>query len=182
MSAVSIAEAEPCGSVGGGEIGMPKLPRDELKTAFSLFPSGVVIATTCDADGRPHGFTASSFTPLSLDPPMLLVCIARSAQCYPAFMRAEHFAINVLPPEHEALALLFATRGAEKFAGDSFAAGAQGMPVLRDAVASFVCRVAERLPGGDHTILTGEVEAGRCRADGAAMLYFRRRFQSFQQS
>lgn len=168
------ADTPACASDGG----LRQLPRDELKTAFSLFPSGVVIATTRDAGGKPHGFTASSFSPLSLDPPMLLVCISRAAQCHDAFMRARHFCINVLGAEHRQLAMLFATRGADKFAGGAFAAGAHGMPILADAIASFVCRVAGRLPGGDHTILTGEVESGRFGLDGSAMLYVRRAFGS----
>jgi len=182
MSALPLSSAvmEMSRATPAVDVGMRPLPRDELKRAFSLFPSGVVIATTRDTEGRPHGFTASSFSALSLDPPMLLVCIAHSAQCYAAFMHARHFAINILRPEHEALALRFATRGADKFAGDAFDVEMQGMPVLRDAAASFACRVAGRLPGGDHTILTGQVEASRCGRDGAAMLHFQRRFRAVE--
>lgn len=104
---------------------------DTLKRVFSLFPSGVVIATVVDRQGEPHGFTASTFVPLSLDPPMILVCLNRSAQCYEAFVTGASFAVSVLRPEHEEIALRFATRGADKFSADHIDRTAGGLPVVR---------------------------------------------------
>ena len=87
------------------------------RKAMARVASGVAIVTTSDADGRWWGFTASSFTPLSLDPPLILVCLSRDAGCRPAFTSAPAFRVNVLGVEHEQLAVRFATRGADKFFG-----------------------------------------------------------------
>lgn len=150
---------------------------DLLKQAFSLFPSGVVIATTVDSAGKQHGFTASSFTPLSVDPPMVLVCLNVSAHCFDVFSQARHFAISVLRPEHHNEAMRFATRGVDKFEGASFEPGQLGLPCLRNALASFECSVVDRYPGGDHAILTGLVECLSYQDNGSAMVHFLRSFR-----
>jgi flavin reductase ActVB len=149
-----------------------------LKQGFALFPSGVVVATTVDADGTAHGFTASTFVPLSVDPPMVLVCLNRSALCYHAFLSSSSFAVSVLRPEHRDIALRFATRGTDKFAGLPFVAAAGGSPVLEGALAAFECSMTGRHQGGDHVILTGRVERMRCEAEGPAMVHFARSFRS----
>ena len=148
-----------------------------LKQGFALFPSGVVIATTVDADGVAHGFTASSFAPLSVEPPMVLVCLNRSAQCFDAFSSAQRFAVSVLRPEHKDVAMRFATRGADKFGDGAFRAAAGEMPVLHDALATFQCSTAACHPGGDHIILTGLVEHINHAAEGGAMVHFARSFR-----
>lgn len=153
---------------------------DMLKRAFSLFPSGVVIATTLDVDGDPHGFTASTFVPLSVDPPMVLMCLNRTAQCFEAFMTSQRFAVSVLRPGHEEVAMRFATRGADKFKDVVFDRTDDGLPVIEGALATFECRTSGRHPGGDHVILTGVVE-GLCFEDeGAAMVHFVRSFRELQ--
>jgi flavin reductase ActVB len=151
---------------------------DALKRAFSLFPSGVVIVATRDARGVAHGFTASTFVPLSLDPPMVLVCLNRSAQCHAAFAGATGFAVSVLRPEHRQLALRFATRGADKFAGAQFERGDAEHPLVPEAIAQFECKAAAVHPGGDHVILTGVVERVRHGEHGAAMVHFARTFHA----
>lgn len=153
-----------------------------LKRAFSLLPSAVAIVTALDEEGAPHGFTASAFTPLSIDPPMILVCLNRSAQCYPAFLAADRFAVNVLRPEHQELALRFATRGADKFADAPFVQKAMRPPLLDSALASLECVAADRLPGGDHVILIGLVEQIRFEDRGAAMVHFARSFRALELS
>jgi flavin reductase ActVB len=150
---------------------------DVLKRAFSLVPSGVAIATVVDGRGQPQGFTASSFVPLSLEPPMVLVCLNRSAQCYEPFVAGERFAISVLRPEHQDLALRFATRGVDKFASDRIAYTSSGLPVISDALATFECSMAGRHPGGDHVILTGIIESAEMHETGEAMVHFRRSFR-----
>lgn len=152
-------------------------PTDQdLRRAFALFPSGVAVVTVVDRDGIPHGFTASSFVPLSLDPPMVLVCLNRQAQCYDAFVTGERLAISLLRPEHEAIARRFATRAAEKFA-QGIAFLACGLPVIDEALATFSCRTEGRHPGGDHVILTGRIEELSCTPEGAAMVHFDRKFR-----
>jgi flavin reductase ActVB len=149
----------------------------EYRDALSKFPSGVTIVTTVDADGRPWGFTASAFASLSQDPPMVLVCLARSAECHPVFQAAEELAISILRPGHADIARLFATRGVDKFGGGGFHWLEDGHPVVSDALAVLRCRKARMVEGGDHSIILGEVWAAET-SDGHPMLYFERDFRS----
>lgn len=147
-----------------------------FKEAMQRFPSGVVIATTCNRAGEPRGFTASSFTSVSMNPALVLVCLSHGAECHGDFSSADWFAINLLRPEHETLAMRFSTRGADKFAGDNFAAGAHGLPVLGDALAQLVCRKQAAHDCGDHTVLIGEVESIRLGSQGEAMVRYQGHF------
>ncbi len=137
---------------------MPSAHPDDFRAALARFASGVVVATTRDAAGQPRGFTASAFCSVSLEPPLVLVCLGRKAECHAAFMAAERIAISILAPGQDAVAQRFATRGADKFAGGHMATGEDGLPVVRQAAAVLQGRLAERLPGGDHTILLIAVE------------------------
>ena len=121
---------------------------------------------------------ASSFSSLSLDPPLILVCLHRDAECHPCFATCTHFAISVLRPCHEALARLLATRGADKFGGDGFVTGRHDLPVVRDALATLICRTEALYPGGDHTIMTGRVEDATAAASADAMVHYARGFRS----
>lgn len=89
---------------------------EEFRAAMARFPSGVVVVTTRCQDGTPRGFTASSFCSVSLEPPMVLVCLANSADSAWSFARCDRFAVSVLTPVHQPLALRFATKGSDKFA------------------------------------------------------------------
>lgn len=146
-----------------------------FREALSRFPSGVTVVTTTDDEGQCWGFTANAFSSLSINPPLVLVCLADSADCYPAFMDAERFAINILSNRHEQLAMRFATKGAEKFAGEEFDDDPFGLPVLADSVATLRCSTHARLDGGDHVILVGRVEETKYN-DNIPMLYFRGAF------
>lgn len=152
---------------------------NDFKAAMGSFPAGVVIATTIDADGKPWGFTASSFSSVSLDPPLVLVCLADSAECFEAFRTAKHLAINILPTGADALAKRFASRGADKFAGDDFITGAHGLPLVRGALANLVCSKFASYEGGDHDIIVGRVEEAKVDASADAMVFYRRAFWSF---
>ncbi|MFJ8816278.1 flavin reductase family protein [Amycolatopsis thermoflava] len=148
---------------------------ETFREALASFPSGVTIVTTADRDGRWWGFTATSFCSVSMDPPLVLVCLARTARCHPAFTAARRWVVHVLRPGQADLAVRFATRGADKFAGAGFTAGADGQPVLDEAAATLECSTHALQPAGDHTILVGRVE--RARSGGAApAVYFRRAF------
>lgn len=142
---------------------------------MSRFASGVAIVTTTDPDGNWVGFTASAFCSLSLEPPLILVCQARGALSYHAFMGCDRFVVNVLGEEHEELALRFATRGADKFRGGEFRAGRTGLPLLQSALATVACDMHARHDGGDHVIYIGAVYYCRARS-GAPVLHFDRRF------
>ena len=129
------------------------------RSALGAFATGVTIVTTRDEEGRDIGLTANSFNSVSLDPPMVLWSLAKSARSLPTFLAASHFAVHVLAADQEELSLRFATRGSEKFAGLDIERGASQVPLLRGCSARFQCRTAFRHEGGDHVIFVGAVEA-----------------------
>jgi flavin reductase ActVB len=152
-----------------------------FKKAMASFPSGVTIVTTADPDGRWWGFTATSFCSVSMDPPLVLVCLADDAQCYPVFARADRWVVHVVHGEHADLATRFATRGADKFADAGFAADERGLPVLAGACATLDCAPYARHTAGDHTILVGRVEGTRV-SEQRPVVYFRRNFHALPDS
>lgn len=150
-----------------------------FRNALSRFASGVTIVTTQDGRGRPVGFTASSFASLSLDPPLILVCLARNAECYPAFAEAPSFAVSILASGQADLARRFATKGIEKFDGLPICrAEGTGLPLIPGAIARLQCRMRDRFDGGDHIILVGEV-VGAETQDGAPVIYLNRQYGRF---
>ncbi|MEV6771123.1 flavin reductase family protein [Nocardia sp. NPDC051030] len=149
----------------------------DYRDAMARFASGVTIVTTADESGRWFGFTASSFTALSMDPPLILVCLARTARCHPVFRAAPRFRVNVLGLEHEQLAVRFATSGADKFGGNEFHADPEsGLPVLEGALVGLECSTTDITEGGDHTILIARIEAVALRRDGVPAVHADRRF------
>lgn len=132
----------------------------DFRTALGCFPTGVCLITTLALDHRRVGLTANSFSSVSLEPPMVLWSLARTASSAPVFRDAEYFAINVLAADDQALSGHFAKSGADKFAAfaERFTPGLGGVPVLRGAVASFECHSRHRYYGGDHIIVIGVVE------------------------
>jgi flavin reductase ActVB len=153
--------------------------RDRFREAMASFPSGATIATTSDPDGRWWGFTASSFCSVSLEPPLVLTCLATSAQCFPAFAQAQCWNIHVLQHRHADLALRFATRGADKFGGAGFVPDARGLPLLPDASVSLRCAAHSKVEGGDHLVLIGHVEEVEIGGE-MPFVYFRRKFHSLE--
>jgi flavin reductase ActVB len=145
-----------------------------FRKAMARFPSGVTIVTMIDDTDRRWGFTASAFASLSMEPPQLLVCLDRSANCYPYFCEADRFAVNILRADHEALARRFATKGIDKFADVAFEEGEFRLPLLSGAVATFECQKSALLPGGDHVILIGEPFSIRLRSGMPALLFNQR--------
>jgi flavin reductase ActVB len=147
-----------------------------FREAMKRFASGVTIVTTIDSDSAWKGFTASAFSSLSLEPPLVLVCQALTSSSHDAFTTCERFLVNILGAEHEELALRFARSGGDKFAGGPFEASrVSGLPLLPDALAVLGCDVHARYDGGDHDIYIGSVYSCRVR-DGAPMLHFDSRF------
>jgi flavin reductase (DIM6/NTAB) family NADH-FMN oxidoreductase RutF len=136
---------------------MTELDPRALRNAFGCFPTGVTIITTRQDDGTPRGFTANSFTSVSLDPPLLLVSIARSATSLPVFEAAGHFAVNILGDAQRAVSALFAGRSPEKFTRTAWRPGAQGAPLIDGCLAWFECARRQMVEAGDHVVLIGEV-------------------------
>ncbi|PZQ50111.1 MAG: flavin reductase [Rhodovulum sulfidophilum] len=137
---------------------VPVDPR-ALRTAFGSFLTGVTVVTTVGPDGRPIGFTANSFTSVSLDPPLLLVCLARRSFNYATMTHAAGFAVNILREDQEAVSNTFARPSEDRFATVGWRPGPKGAPLLDGAAAWFDCATHEIVDAGDHAILIGRVEA-----------------------
>lgn len=128
-----------------------------LRQAFSAFATGVTVVTARDAEGRPVGFTANSFTSVSLDPPLLLVCPGRTSSNFTTFSTARHFAVNILSAGQQEVSHRFATPVTDRFAGLAWHAGPEGLPLIDGAAATFACVCHQLVDAGDHVILIGEV-------------------------
>jgi flavin reductase (DIM6/NTAB) family NADH-FMN oxidoreductase RutF len=148
------------------------IEQDLFRAVLGRFASGVTIVTTQDADGRDQGMTVSAFSSLSLDPPLVLVCIDHGASLWPVLRYAQHFAINILASSQEALSRRFSSKEGDRFEGVGFSRGSSGVALLDDTLASVECTVSSRVEQGDHTILIGTVDFGVAR-DLQPLLYYR---------
>ena len=149
----------------------PSFSTTDFRAALGMFATGVTIVTARGAGGAPVGLTANSFNSVSLNPPLVLWSLARSAGSMAAFERGSHYAINILAAEQHALAERFASKSADRFADLVFREGAGGAPILDGAAAVFECFNRSRYEEGDHVIFVGEVERCSWRA-GAQPLIF----------
>jgi flavin reductase (DIM6/NTAB) family NADH-FMN oxidoreductase RutF len=145
---------------------------DTFRSALGRFASGVTVVTTRDGAGQDHGLTVSAFCSLSLEPPLVLVCIDAEASMHPVLSQVTHFAVNVLAEGQEPLARRFAAPETDRFDGVGYERGATGAPILDDVVAYLECRKTTMLPGGDHTVFVGEVEHAEVHSSGP-LLYYR---------
>ena len=149
------------------------LDHDEFRSVLGRFASGVTVVTVADKRGRDYGITVTAFSSLSLDPPLVLVCVGHDASILPALAEASHFVVNVLAAHQEPIARRFSVPEAEqRFEGLGFTRGQNGAALLEDVLASIECRVVQSMAGGDHTIFVGEVEAASVGQD-TPLLYYR---------
>lgn len=136
-----------------------KLDPRELRRAFGAFMTGVTVVTTVDAAGAPLGFTANSFSSVSIDPPLLLVSIDNRSANLAAFTQAKGFSVNILAEDQKDISATFARPSENRFAGLYWRSGPVGAPLLAGVSAWFDCTLSRAIPAGDHTILLGEVGA-----------------------
>ncbi len=129
----------------------------KFRDALGEFATGVCIATTAPAGGEPIGMTINSFSSVSLDPPLVMWSIHNSSDCLLKFEQSENFSISVLSAEQEALSNRYAKPGDHLLLPEHFISSAVSAPTVKECLASFECRVWARYPGGDHTIMVGEV-------------------------
>ncbi|QJQ31361.1 alpha/beta fold hydrolase [Sphingomonas lacunae] len=148
-----------------------------FRDALGCFATGVTIVTAMDGDGNPVGLTANSFTSVSLDPPLLLVCIANNAGSRPVLESAERFAVNVLQIGQQPTSNRFAGRGEDRFASTPWQVGEFGTPVLTGSLASFECGRHALYEGGDHIILVGKVMKAMFEPQRDPLLYFRGKYR-----
>lgn len=145
---------------------------DEFRSILGRFPSGVTVVTTKAADGSDQGMTVSAFCSLSLQPPLVLVCIEKTASVHNALTRSPAFIVNILSEKQEQIARRFSIVDIDRFEGVGFSRSRNGIVVLDDVLGVIECNRFSLHDGGDHTIIVGEVEAGRAET-GAPLLYYR---------
>ena len=147
----------------------PRAFRDTL----GRFPTGVTVITTVDGDGKRHGVTIGSFSSLSLTPPLVLFSLDKSANCHPAFLSCERFAVNVLAEDQTELSGIFASKEPERpWDAVPTRVGATGVPLIEGCCAVIECEREAVYPGGDHDIIVGRVVALDQSAAGRPLLFF----------
>ncbi|MGH7568685.1 MAG: flavin reductase family protein [Gemmatimonadales bacterium] len=151
---------------------MPGVDPPTFRQLLGRFATGVTVLTTRTPDGRPLGMTASSVASVSLDPPLLLVCVDHQNDMHAALGRARHFVLNVLAADQEALSRRFAADATDRFDGVGYQDNKQGLPVLAGVLASIECAKTDTVPGGDHTVYFGRVTGGTV-TDRRPLLYYR---------
>ncbi|HHY54658.1 MAG TPA: flavin reductase family protein [Chloroflexi bacterium] len=147
-----------------------------FKDALAHWASGVTVVTT-HVDGRPVGITASSLTSVSLDPPQILICVARKLFTHQAIEQSGVFAVNILGTDHLEWGMRFAgmiPELSDRFAGIATHTAVTGAPILSDVLGWLDCRVRHAYDGGDHTIFVGEVMAAGSTEERSPLLYFNR--------
>lgn len=148
-----------------------------FRDALGCFATGVTVVTAICPDGTPIGLTANSFTSVSLDPPLLLVCIANNATSAPYLRDAERFAVNVLQIGQQPTSNRFAGKGEDRFAATPWEIGEFGTPVLTGSLSSFECARDAVHDGGDHFLLVGRVLKAIFEPRRDPLLYFRGKYR-----
>ena len=144
-----------------------------LRDALGCFATGVTVVTCLDGDENPAGLTVNSFTSVSLDPPLLLVCLKKEAASAAALIAASHFAINVLQTGQQPASITFSTRVEDRFGCTPWSRGEAGAPILEESLCVFECERYSLYDGGDHHILVGHVVKASFDAGLDPLLYFR---------
>ncbi|MEH0542138.1 flavin reductase family protein [Streptomyces sp. B21-105] len=162
-------------------LGAPQLASpDLLRSVFRRHAAGVAVITAA-TPGGPVGFTATSLSSVSAEPPMLSFGIGTGASSWPAVSRARHVGVHILGEHQQELAATFARSGADRFgAPTAWHEGPEGVPVLDGVLAWLVCRVVTRVPAGDHRIVLAEVVLGDPEGAGRPLLYHQGRFTALR--
>ena len=148
-----------------------------LRDALGCFATGVTVVTCFDAEQRPFGLTANSFTSVSLDPPLLLVCVHKLAASAAALTAADHFAVNVLQTGQQPASIRFSTRDEDRFGNSDWSPGEYGAPVLVNSLSVFECERHAVHDGGDHHLLVGRVLKASFDPTLDPLLFFRGRYR-----
>jgi flavin reductase (DIM6/NTAB) family NADH-FMN oxidoreductase RutF len=152
---------------------------DLYRQAMGSWGTGVTIVTTAGEDGIPYGLTVSSFTSVSLEPPLILVCLDNRLSGIGLFQTAKHFGVSILADSQEDVSRVFAKKGSERPAS-LFTVGRAGVPLIRGALVGLECEVAATYPGGDHTIFLGRplsIDVMAAEKGEKPLLYFRGRYE-----
>jgi 3-hydroxy-9,10-secoandrosta-1,3,5(10)-triene-9,17-dione monooxygenase reductase component len=146
---------------------------NEFRTVMGHFATGVTVVTTRDSGGNFLGLTANAVTSVSLDPPLILVCVDKQAESHPAFSASGAYNVNILTKDQEPLSRTFSKSGGDKFNGLGYTLADNGVPVLNGSLAHMACEIRNEVDAGDHTIYIGEVKEMAMDHEANPLLYFR---------
>jgi len=144
---------------------------DLFRNLLGRFATGVTVVATRDDAGNPVGMTASSVSSVSLDPPLVSVCVDHRAEIHRWLTEADSFGISILASGQEEVSRIFATTGAERFGATAWRASPAGAPWLEGSLATIECLKHQSIEAGDHTLFVGRVTAGTA-AEGEPLLYY----------
>lgn len=150
---------------------------DEFRRACGRFATGIAIATALDPQGSPHGLTVNSFSSVSLEPPLISICLGHAVTLIDLFREAKSFGINVLADHQQALSDRFARKGQDRFDAVDWYRGPHGAPLLPGVLAAIECVQHKRISAGDHDIFIGEMVSANV-ADGEPLIYFASRYRA----
>jgi flavin reductase (DIM6/NTAB) family NADH-FMN oxidoreductase RutF len=151
---------------------LPDVDPAQFRQLLGHFATGVTIVTVTAPDGRPLGMTANSLASVSLQPPLVLVCVDRTTEMHPVLLAAERWAVNILRDDQEALSRRFAAPDDNRFDGVGYTVTPDGAVVLDGTIAHIECEPEAHHDAGDHTIFVGRVVGGATRP-GRPLLYYR---------
>ena len=155
---------------------MTPVTSEEFRRACGRFATGVTVASVLDAQGAPHGLTVSSFTSVSLSPPLISICLGHAVTIIDLFRNARYFGINVLAENQQELSERFARQGWDRFDGLKWHRGKTGVPLLTGTLASIECAVEQRVTAGDHDIFVAEMVSARVH-EGDPLIHFSSRYR-----
>jgi 3-hydroxy-9,10-secoandrosta-1,3,5(10)-triene-9,17-dione monooxygenase reductase component len=150
-----------------------------LRNILGCFATGVAIITARGADNAHIGVTVNSFSSVSLDPPLILFSLARTAKVLAGFQRTESFAVNILGHGQEALSNMFARPSTASWDGVNFTVAENGCALLSSSLAHLECKKAAELEGGDHVILLGDVTRFHLKEAADPLLFYRGRYGTY---
>jgi flavin reductase (DIM6/NTAB) family NADH-FMN oxidoreductase RutF len=155
------------------------LDPDAFRAVMGRFASGVTVVTATNEAGSAYGMTVSAFASVSLQPPLVVMCIDHAASLHDTLTNAPFFAVNILASTQEPIARRFADTGAQRFEGIGYRNGENGVPILNDVLAFVECKRVSSTEAGDHTIIVGETVAASMR-DARPLLYYRGGFAQLE--
>ena len=149
------------------------------RTVLGHFATGVVLVTAVDGD-EPVGMACNSFTSVSLEPPLVLFCAAKSSSTWPRIRTSGKWAANFLDEDGEEICRLFAQKGADRFAHIAFTPGRTGSPIVEDALAFVDCETVAEHDAGDHIVVVGKVIELGYQHEGKPLLFYRGGYGRFE--
>jgi flavin reductase (DIM6/NTAB) family NADH-FMN oxidoreductase RutF len=153
---------------------------DQFRQVMGNFATGITVVTTRDAKGNAYGLTVNSFTSVSLNPLLVLVCLDNHLSGLQAFRDSKHFGVSILSEHQEDLSRMFAKKDSERPSSIYFE-GKAGMPLLKNALAIMECETVKIYEGGDHQIFLGEVQNAEVLQQDHPLLYFRGKYRTVRQ-